>query len=209
MRWWLSVVATLRFLAVLPFVALVACSSGRSGPPAEPSSDATLPAPAQPDPMSAEPENAPTESRVPGPEAPASQLHGAERLALGPADAVTPAPGTPVAHVPTTPASTPRACIETADHGCLLPSVYPFVVKAIARRHEQADDYARQWGLAAINAAEAYARLVLAEGIGTVAGTGVTVGFVDSGIDGRHPLFTSDVPEAFLFSAPGATGAEF
>ena len=49
--------------------------------------------------------------------------------------------------------------------------------------------FQNQWGLDAINAARAFANVELVEGVGTAPGEGVTVGFVDSGIDLDHPLF--------------------
>lgn len=64
-------------------------------------------------------------------------------------------------------------------------------------------------GLAAINAAQAYANLDLVRGFGSVPGADVTVGFVVSGIDQDHPLFTSDVIEEFLLMAEDETGATF
>ena len=81
-------------------------------------------------------------------------------------------------------------------------------------REEYAAPYAEdtafqnQWGLDAINAAQAFANVELAEGAGTAPGTGVTVGFVDSGIDLRHPVFTGNVTEDFLLSAEDETGTE-
>ena len=99
-----------------------------------------------------------------------------------------------------------QTCLPTAAHGCLTPTTYQDLQEGIALRHEGQTDYSRQWGLAAINAAEAYANLELAKGVAAVPGAGVTVGLIDSGIDLEHPLFTGDVTEEFLNSATDEIG---
>lgn len=87
-----------------------------------------------------------------------------------------------------------------------MPTTYRDLQEGIALRHEGQTDYNRQWGLAAINAAEAYANLELAKGVAAAPGAGVTVGLVDSGIDLEHPLFTGDVTEEFLLTAADEAG---
>ena len=99
-----------------------------------------------------------------------------------------------------------RTCLPTAAYGCLMPTTYRDLQEGIALRHEGQTDYNRQWGLAAINAAEAYANLELAKGVAAAPGAGVTVGLVDSGIDLEHPLFTGDVTEEFLLTAADEAG---
>ncbi len=99
-----------------------------------------------------------------------------------------------------------QACIPTAAFGCLTPSEYRRQQAGIAREHESQADFGRQWGLGAINAAEAYAHLELARGRSALPGAGVTIGLVDSGIDLEHPLFTGDISEEFLLSAEDEIG---
>ena len=65
------------------------------------------------------------------------------------------------------------------------------------------------WGLGAVHAANAYARLVQKEKAFVAPGTGVTVGLIDSGIESTHWEFASDrVSETILPGAPGDPGAE-
>ena len=97
-------------------------------------------------------------------------------------------------------------CIDTADFGCLGPQEYPQRQQGIAGEHAVRAACRNQWGLDATGAHRAYANLELARGSGTVPGSGVTVGFVDSGIDLDHPVFTSDVKE-FPSNAEDETGA--
>ena len=93
------------------------------------------------------------------------------------------------------------------DYGCLVETEFQRVRQTLADLHEDEDDFKNQWGLEAINAARAYANVELAKGLSTTAGDGVTVGFVDTGIDLDHPLFTGDVTEEFLLMAVDETGA--
>ena len=101
-----------------------------------------------------------------------------------------------------------QACFPTAAFGCLTPREYRRQQSSIAREHENQADFGRQWGLGAINAADAYAHLELARGRAALPGAGVTVGLVDSGIDLEHPLFTGNISEEFLLSAEDETGDE-
>ena len=99
-----------------------------------------------------------------------------------------------------------QTCLPTAAFGCVTPSEYWRQQASIAREHEGQADFSRQWGLGAINAADAYAHLELARGHAALPGAGVTVGLVDSGIDLEHPLFTGDISEEFLLSAEDEVG---
>ncbi len=70
-------------------------------------------------------------------------------------------------------------------------------------------DFSNQWGLDAINADEAYAHLQLSKGSNVVPGTGVTVGFIDTGIDSNHPLFrSSTISETLLTGATDELGGD-
>ena len=69
--------------------------------------------------------------------------------------------------------------------------------------HNGEEDFKNRWGLEAIRADRAWAQLELALGIGTAPGSGQTVGFLDSGIDYRHPLFDGRTIDVILLS--GAT----
>ena len=80
------------------------------------------------------------------------------------------------------------ACVPTAQLGCLPPSDYERKREEIAEKHENEPGFENQWGLRAINAAQAYADLELAAGFHVAAGAGVTVVFIDTGVDLEHPL---------------------
>ena len=68
-------------------------------------------------------------------------------------------------------------------------------------------NFPAQWGLAAINAHEAYAHLALVEGEDVAPGAGQTIGVLDTGIDQDNPLFAGKmVAEEFLLDAEDETG---
>ena len=82
--------------------------------------------------------------------------------------------------------------------------------RTIADAHSSLDDFKNQWGLAPIQADVAYAQLQLKHGIGREAGSGQTVGLIDTGIDAGHPVFAGKtISEHFFDSAMDETGEEF
>ena len=103
----------------------------------------------------------------------------------------------------------PPPCFQTADFGCAQEAEYRRLQAEFSAPYAEETAFRNQWGLDAINADRAFANVEIAEGAGTVPGTGVTVGFVDTGIDLDHPLFTGSVTEEFLLSAEDETGTEF
>ena len=115
----------------------------------------------------------------------------------------------------TSPSGTPLpppplpSCFQTADFGCAQETEYRRLQAEYSAPYAEETAFQNQWGLDAINAARAFANVELAEGAGTVPGAGVTVGFVDTGIDLDHPVFTGSVTEEFLLSAVDETGTEF
>lgn len=67
-----------------------------------------------------------------------------------------------------------------------------------------------QWGLETINADWAYANVELLKGQDAKPGAGVTIGFLDTGIDTGHPQFAGKtVTEVFLEGKPDETGDAF
>ena len=101
-------------------------------------------------------------------------------------------------------------CVPTHDQGCVLEAEYQELVDEVAATHAERSSYQNQWGLATIRADRAYAHLELQSGPDTVPGDGVTVGMVDTGIDGSHPQFlNTNVIERFLFGAIDEIGDEF
>ena len=66
------------------------------------------------------------------------------------------------------------------------------------------------WGLAAVKAADAYARLAQREGASVAPGAGVTVGLIDTGIDRDHWEFDPDrITETILPGASDEDGTAF
>ena len=102
----------------------------------------------------------------------------------------------------------PPPCFQTADFGCAQEAEFRRLQAELSAPYAEEAAFQNQWGLDAINADRAFANVELAEGAGTVPGAGVTVGFVDTGIDLDHPLFTGSVTEAFFLSAEDETGRE-
>ena len=132
-----------------------------------------------------------------------------------------PQPDPPPPPPPPPPAPTicmPPTPIQTRD-GCLSDGDYERKVEETAVRYREDQDFKNQWGLRAINAGEAYARLELAPDTGGAVGgahpdqfgnqeqeapgTGVTVGVVDTGIKDTHPLFDqSKISEPMTIDCP-------
>ena len=101
-------------------------------------------------------------------------------------------------------------CVQTLEQGCILESEYEELTAEIAGTHAARSSFRNQWGLEAIRADRAYAHLELQSGPYTAPGDGVSVGMVDTGIDGAHPQFlNTNVIERFLFGATDEIGAEF
>ena len=94
-------------------------------------------------------------------------------------------------------------CVQTHEQGCLSEPEFEALVEQIAGEYAEPSSFQNQWGLAAINADQAYANLQMEFGPDVAPGEGVTVGVLDTGIDGAHPHFRNKtVIERFT---PGAT----
>ena len=103
-----------------------------------------------------------------------------------------------------------ESCVQTHDEGCLSEPEFEALVQEIAGEYAEPSSFQNQWGLAAINADQAYANLELEFGPDVVLGEGVTVGVLDTGIDGSHPHFRNNtVIEQFLAGASDEDGSEF
>ena len=91
----------------------------------------------------------------------------------------------------------------------MSPEVFRQRRQSLEEDHAGADDFANQWGLAAIRAERAYAQLELEHGGGTEPGSGQTVGLIDTGIDTAHDVFAGKtVTEHFFPGATDETGDE-
>ena len=104
----------------------------------------------------------------------------------------------------------PEPCVETHDMGCVLEPEYEALVEEVASEYAEPSGFQNQWGLDAINAHQAYANLELQLGPDAKPGEGVTVGVLDTGIDGGDPAFRDKtVIERFLPGATDEDGSEF
>lgn len=94
--------------------------------------------------------------------------------------------------------------------GCLTSGKYEEERETIALNHSGQEDFKNQWGLTAIRADRAYALLELALGLDTAAGSGQTVGLIDTGIDQDHPVFAGKtITEVLIGSAEDEDGSSF
>ena len=100
-------------------------------------------------------------------------------------------------------------CVETYDQGCVLEPEFETLVEEFAVKYTEPSSFQNQWGLEAINADQAYARLELTLGPDVAPGEGVTVGILDTGIDGADPAFRNKtVIERFIAGATDEDGSE-
>ena len=101
-------------------------------------------------------------------------------------------------------------CIATHEEGCLSVEAYEARATALAEELRTQPNFPAQWGLAAINAHEAYAHLALVEGEDVAPGAGQTIGVLDTGIDQDNPQFAGKmVTEEFLLDAEDESGDDF
>ena len=67
----------------------------------------------------------------------------------------------------------------------------------------------KQWGLGAVNADWAYAHVELLKGQTAKPGAGVTIGFIDTGIDKDHPMFAGKTVNEVILVGTNETGDVF
>ena len=111
-----------------------------------------------------------------------------------------------------------QSCINTHASlglGCITKEELDRKVQKWARGYRSVPGFANQWGLRAILAHHAYAHLKGIKGKNAKPGQGVTIGFLDSGIDLDHPSFTtpegtkdSRVTETMFWDVNDETGAK-
>ena len=111
---------------------------------------------------------------------------------------------------PPQPQQPPQECIPLHDGTCATIGDFNTRAGRLAGEYRLEDPFRNQWGLGAIGADRAYAHVNLLKGENAVAGAGVTIGFIDSGIDTAHPMFTGKtVNEVFLGGTPDERGTRF
>ena len=151
----------------------------------------------------------------------ASCLSGSDAVRTEAVATATPSPQTPPPPPPdpspTEPPATeppptalPVTCIPTHEGACLPEADFRTEAEALAEEYRGHTDFANQWGLGHINADYAYGHLTLLKGEGAAAGAGITIGFIDTGIDQDHPDFAGKtITEQFLQNAADETGTGF
>ena len=104
----------------------------------------------------------------------------------------------------------PPPCIPTHSGTCLSPAEIRAAAAPLAEDYRRQENVANQWGLRDVGAHWAYAHLDLIEGEDAKPGAGVTIGFIDSGIDRHQPMFAgATISETFLLGASDETGGGF
>ena len=111
---------------------------------------------------------------------------------------------------PPQPQQPQQECIPLHDGTCASIGDFNSRAGRLAGEYRLEDPFRNQWGLGAIGADRAYAHVNLLKGESAGAGAGVTIGFIDSGIDTTHAMFAGKtVNEVFLGSTPDETGTRF
>ena len=107
----------------------------------------------------------------------------------------------------------PTKCIEVPDGDCVPPEAFAESAAEVVEEYRRDENFQNQWGLSHIKADVAYANLRLLKGEDVEPGAGVTIGFIDTGIDLEHSAFaagtgTRTVTEEFTPDAVDETGAD-
>ena len=101
-----------------------------------------------------------------------------------------------------------QGCIPLHDGTCASIGDFNIEAQRLAGGYRLEGPFRNQWGLGTIGADSAYAHVNLLKGENVEPGAGVTIGFMDSGIDTSHPMFAGKtVTEVFLSGAADETGA--
>ena len=104
----------------------------------------------------------------------------------------------------------PQKCIPLHDGTCASIGDFNSRAGRLALEYRLEAPFRNQWGLGAVGADRAYAHVNLLKGESAGPGAGVTIGFIDSGIDTAHPMFAGKtVNEVFLGSTPDERGTKF
>ena len=111
---------------------------------------------------------------------------------------------------PPQPQQPPEQCIPLHDGTCASTDDFNSRAGRLAAGYRLETPFRNQWGLGAIGADRAYAHVNLLEGENAGAGAGVTIGFIDSGIDTAHAMFRGKtLHEVFLGNTPNERGTTF
>ena len=108
----------------------------------------------------------------------------------------------------------PAKCITVQDGDCVTPEAFTESAAELVDTYRSVDGFRNQWGLDHIKADVAYGNLALLKGEDAAPGAGVTIGFIDTGIDPEHPAFAAkiaagmNVTEEFTSDAVDETGVD-
>ncbi len=103
-------------------------------------------------------------------------------------------------------------CIAVHDGECVQRGEFKEAAVEAGRKHHEDQNFQNQWGLAHVKADEAYGNLSLLMGADAEPGAGVTLGFIDTGVDLGHPSFQGGnriVTEEILPGSFDETGQGF
>ncbi len=104
----------------------------------------------------------------------------------------------------------PDDCIPLHDGTCPSEEDFNTAAEQLIDEYLLEDSFKNQWGLEAVGAHWAYAYVNLLKGENAGPGSGVTIGFIDSGIDQAHPMFAGKtITEVLLPGATDETGTRF
>ena len=104
----------------------------------------------------------------------------------------------------------PTECIPVHGGDCVPPEDFPSLAENAVDGYRLHENFETQWGLRHIRAGVAYGNLNLLKGEDAEPGSGVTIGFIDTGIDRFHPAFAGKtVTEEFLPGASDERGDRF
>ena len=104
----------------------------------------------------------------------------------------------------------PPRCIPTHDGRCASAEDFQTATEPLAAEHREHVNFKNQWGLSHIKADYAYGHLSQIKGEDAAPGAGVTIGFIDSGIDQLHSDFEGKtISEYALLGARNETGHRF
>ena len=91
----------------------------------------------------------------------------------------------------------------------MSPEDFRSEAETLAAEYRAHQSFANQWGLSHTKADYAYAHVNQLKGETAAPGAGVTIGFIDTGIDKHHAAFAGQtMTEEFLWSATDETGTE-
>ena len=111
---------------------------------------------------------------------------------------------------PPPPQQPPQECIPLHDGTCASTDDFNSRAGRLAAGYRLETPFRNQWGLGVVGADRAYAHVNLLKGESAGAGAGVTIGFIDSGIDMAHAMFAGKtVNEVFLGGTPNERGTTF